>query len=67
MALARFALSGYTLGVIVGLVSGVCIGWSSSVRYWGMPLLKVVGPIPATAWIPLAWWLRLRQSCQQRD
>ncbi|MBO0696729.1 MAG: ABC transporter permease, partial [Verrucomicrobia bacterium] len=47
-------LSGYTLGVIVGLVSGVCIGWSSSVRYWGMPLLKVVGPIPATAWIPLA-------------
>jgi sulfonate transport system permease protein len=47
-------LSGYTLGVIVGLVSGVCIGWSTSVRYWGMPLLKVVGPIPATAWIPLA-------------
>src|SRR5438105_1947172 len=47
-------LSGYTLGVIVGLISGVCIGWSSSVRYWGMPLLKVVGPIPATAWIPLA-------------
>jgi len=27
----------------------VCIGWSSSVRYWGMPVLKVVGPIPATA------------------
>ena len=47
-------LSGYTLGVIMGLVSGVCIGWSSSVRYWGMPVLKVVGPIPATAWIPLA-------------
>jgi len=46
-------LSGYTLGVIVGLFSGVCIGWSTSVRYWGMPLLKVVGPIPATAWIPL--------------
>jgi len=47
-------LSGYAVGVIVGLVSGVCIGWSTSVRYWGMPLLKVVGPIPATAWIPLA-------------
>ena len=47
-------LSGYTLGVIIGLVSGVCIGWSSAVRYWGMPLLKVVGPIPATAWIPIA-------------
>jgi sulfonate transport system permease protein len=47
-------LSGYTLGVIVGFVSGVWIGWSRSIRYWGMPLLKVIGPIPATAWIPLA-------------
>jgi NitT/TauT family transport system permease protein len=47
-------LSGYTLGVIAGLISGVCIGWSTSIRYWGMPILKVVGPIPATAWIPLA-------------
>jgi NitT/TauT family transport system permease protein len=47
-------LSGYALGVIVGLISGVCIGWSRSIRYWGMPVLKVVGPIPATAWIPLA-------------
>jgi len=47
-------LSGYTLGVIGGLISGICIGWSSPIRYWGMPLLKVVGPIPATAWIPLA-------------
>ncbi|HKR54269.1 MAG TPA: ABC transporter permease subunit [Chthoniobacterales bacterium] len=47
-------LSGYALGVIAGLITGLCIGWSSPVRYWGMPLLKVVGPIPATAWIPLA-------------
>jgi NitT/TauT family transport system permease protein len=47
-------LSGYTLGVIAGFISGICIGWSSSIRYWGMPILKVVGPIPATAWIPLA-------------
>src|SRR5207244_11452379 len=47
-------LSGYTVGVLVGLISGICIGWSTPVRYWGMPLLKVVGPIPATAWIPLA-------------
>jgi NitT/TauT family transport system permease protein len=47
-------LSGYVLGVIVALITGVCIGWSARMRYWGMPLLKVVGPIPATAWIPLA-------------
>jgi len=47
-------LSGYAMGVIAGLISGVCIGWFSFARYWGMPMLKVVGPIPATAWIPLA-------------
>ena len=47
-------LSGYVLGVVVALITGVCIGWSAQMRYWGMPLLKVVGPIPATAWIPLA-------------
>ncbi len=47
-------LSGYALGVVAGLISGICIGWSSPMRYWGMPVLKVVGPIPATAWIPLA-------------
>ena len=45
---------GYMLGVFVGVVSGICIGWFTPARYWGMPVLKVVGPIPATAWIPLA-------------
>lgn len=47
-------LSGYALGVIVALVTGVCIGWFNTARYWGMPLLKIIGPIPATAWVPLA-------------
>ena len=47
-------LGGYALGVLAGLISGICIGWSTPVRYWGMPILKIVGPIPATAWIPLA-------------
>jgi NitT/TauT family transport system permease protein len=47
-------LCGYALGVAAGLFSGVCIGWSPQARYWGMPVLKIVGPIPATAWIPLA-------------
>lgn len=47
-------ISGYLLGAIVGIITGICIGWFKRARYWGMPLLKVVGPIPATAWIPLA-------------
>jgi NitT/TauT family transport system permease protein len=47
-------LSGYALGVVVAIITGVCIGWYSSARYWGMPFLKIIGPIPATAWVPLA-------------
>ena len=46
--------SGYFIGVIIALITGVTIGWFPHARYWGMPLLKIVGPIPATAWIPLA-------------
>lgn len=47
-------ISGYLLGVTIALVTGICIGWFAHARYWGMPLLKVIGPIPATAWVPLA-------------
>lgn len=46
--------SGYLLGAFLGLVTGVSIGWFKTARYWGMPVMKAVGPIPATAWIPLA-------------
>lgn len=47
-------LSGYAIGTTIALITGVTIGWFPHARYWGMPVLKVVGPIPATAWIPLA-------------
>ncbi|HVX13162.1 MAG TPA: ABC transporter permease subunit [Pirellulales bacterium] len=50
----RLLLSGYVLGVTAGLVSGMLMGWFRRVRYWGMPVLKVLGPIPATAFVPLA-------------
>ncbi|HET7511415.1 MAG TPA: ABC transporter permease [Chthoniobacterales bacterium] len=47
-------LSGYAIGTVIALITGVTIGWFPHARYWGMPLLKIIGPIPATAWIPLA-------------
>jgi NitT/TauT family transport system permease protein len=47
-------LTGYSAGVAAGVVSGVLMGWFRLIRYWGMPALKLVGPIPATALIPLA-------------
>lgn len=47
-------LQGYAIGVTIAVISGVTIGWFTKARYWGMPILKIVGPIPATAWVPLA-------------
>ncbi len=46
--------AGYAAGSLAGVACGVVIGWSSRARYWGMPALKLVGPIPATALVPLA-------------
>ncbi len=42
----KLLLTGYLAGVAAGVVSGVLIGWFRLVRYWGMPALKLVGPIP---------------------
>ncbi len=50
----KLLLTGYLAGVAAGVVSGVLMGWFRLIRYWGMPALKLVGPIPATALIPLA-------------
>jgi NitT/TauT family transport system permease protein len=49
--------AGYAAGVTAGLVFGVSIGWFARARYWGMPVLKVVGPMPATALVALAMTL----------
>jgi NitT/TauT family transport system permease protein len=50
----KLLLTGYMGGVVAGVISGVLIGWFRLIRYWGMPALKLVGPVPATALIPLA-------------
>lgn len=50
----KLLFSGYFAGVAAGVFSGVMMGWFLKVRYWGMPVMKLVGPIPATALVPLA-------------
>ena len=49
----QLLLVGYALGVVAGVVTGVVVGWFARARYWIMPALKLVGPIPATALVPL--------------
>jgi NitT/TauT family transport system permease protein len=53
----RLLLCGYATGVALGLTTGVLIGWFGQVRYWGVPVMKVLGPIPATALVPLVMLL----------
>ena len=50
----RLLLTGYILGASLGLATGVFMGWYQRCNYWMGPLLKIIGPIPATAWMPIA-------------
>lgn len=50
----RLLLSGFILGALTGVLTGTVIGWSPRFNYWIMPFIRVVGPIPSTAWIPIA-------------
>ncbi len=48
---------GYAFGAAVGFTLGVAIGTSRAVGYWAHPVLRFVGPLPATAWLPLAFFV----------
>jgi NitT/TauT family transport system permease protein len=50
----RLLLGGFFLGALTGVITGTLIGWSPRWNYWIMPCIRVVGPIPSTAWIPVA-------------
>jgi len=50
----RLLLGGFFLGAFLGVVTGTLIGWSQRFNYWIMPFIRIVGPIPSTAWIPIA-------------
>jgi NitT/TauT family transport system permease protein len=56
----RLLACGYVAGVAAGLATGVLIGWFVRVRYWGMPMMKFLGPLPATALVPLVMMLPVR-------
>jgi NitT/TauT family transport system permease protein len=50
----RLLLGGFFLGAFMGVATGTLIGWSQRWNYWIMPFIRIVGPIPSTAWIPIA-------------
>ena len=48
---------GFAIGAVVGFTVGVALGWSKRAGYWIHPLMRLVGPLPATAWLPLAFFI----------
>ena len=44
---------GYSIGVSLGLVTGIACGYSKRIRYWIDPIIKFLGPIPTSTWIPI--------------
>ncbi|MGI4876781.1 MAG: ABC transporter permease [Janthinobacterium lividum] len=48
---------GYLIGAAAGFSTGVAVGWSRSVSYWAHPVLRFLGPLPATAWLPIAFFV----------
>jgi NitT/TauT family transport system permease protein len=47
----------YLLGAAAGFLTGVAVGWSRRVGYWVHPVLRLIGPVPAVAWIPVAFFV----------
>ena len=50
-------LPAYLLGAAAGFLTGVAVGWSRVVGYWVHPVLRLIGPVPAVAWIPIAFFV----------
>jgi NitT/TauT family transport system permease protein len=50
---AKLLFAGFMSGALAGLATGIAIGFSKRAAYWLNPVIKVLGPIPPTAWIPI--------------
>jgi NitT/TauT family transport system permease protein len=52
----RLLAIGIGIGALVGFVTGVLIGWSRTASYWIHPVLRVLGPVPTTALLPVSFY-----------
>ena len=49
----KTVLSGYLLGVVIGIPLGICMAWFKPVDRFLRPLFDLIKPIPGIAWIPV--------------
>ena len=50
----RLFAAGFLSGVVLGVSTGILIGWFPKAYYWIYPVLRITGVIPAVAWMPFA-------------
>ena len=48
---------GYAAGALLGVAVGVGLGRSPRFRYWVQPMIRLIGPLPPVALLPLAFVL----------
>ena len=53
---------GVLLGTSSGFITGLAIGWSQRIGYWVHPVLRLLGPVPSTALLPLCLFIFPRAS-----
>ncbi|GHV20669.1 hypothetical protein FACS189494_04900 [Spirochaetia bacterium] len=50
----RLFFAGFLTGAVLGLVTGVLVGWWRQWDYWLSPVIRITGIVPAVAWLPIA-------------
>lgn len=50
----RLLMFGIIIGGVVGVLTGVIIGWNKTANYWLFPVIRFIGPMPTAIWIPIA-------------
>ncbi|MCW2275821.1 ABC transporter permease subunit [Rhodoblastus acidophilus] len=56
VASIRLELLGFVAGALAGFVVGVSLGWSRAFGYWVHPVMRLIGPMPSIAWLPIAFF-----------
>jgi NitT/TauT family transport system permease protein len=56
VASVKLELLGFAAGASAGFVIGVLLGWSRAFGYWVHPVMRLIGPLPSIAWLPIAFF-----------
>ena len=56
VASIKLELLGFALGAANGFWVGVALGRSRAFGYWVHPVMRLIGPLPAIAWLPIVFF-----------